>query len=188
MKQVSLLLISFLTVISFYAQQSTSTVTITVTVNKNLQFTIDRTDYTRTNSNTTGNKTIITITNLPIGQHAFQVIRTNLNTNRSDEISSLFNLRYRFDMHINVNSNGSLELIETRKSGIAEGQTPISNTNFNTLLKSVKNQRSNTGRKAVITNAFTNTNNYFTTFQTRQLIQLINSVTTVGIQKRRRNY
>src|SRR5665647_1430927 len=61
MKQISLFIISILTALSVYAQQTRSAVTITVNGNKNLQIAIDERDYNLTNSNTIGNKTTITI-------------------------------------------------------------------------------------------------------------------------------
>jgi acylphosphatase len=78
-------------------------------------------------------------------------------------------------MLIKVNGNGSIELIETKKIGISDNQNPMSDANFNNLLKSVKNQRSTNGRRSLIDNAFNNTNNYFTTYQVVQLLQLLNS-------------
>ncbi|HET6768185.1 MAG TPA: DUF4476 domain-containing protein [Chitinophagaceae bacterium] len=175
MKQVSILLIGLLTAFSAQAQQNLSAVTITVTGNKNLQVAVDGRDYDLPNSTSVSNKTTFVINNLSIAQHAFQITRTDQNTNRSDRISTIFNLRSGYDMRINVNQNGSIELIEIRKTGTSDDGIPMNSTNFNNLLKNVRNQKSTAGRRNLVANAFNNTRNYFITSQATQLLQLINS-------------
>ncbi len=177
MKQVSIFLISFLTALSVYAHQnmSASAVTVTVNGNKNLQISVDGRDFNLNNSSPIGNKTTFSLNNLETGQHTLLVVRTDQNSNRSDRISAIFHLRYGYDMLIRVNGNGSLELIETKKIGVSDNQTPMTDANFNTLLRNVKNQRSTNGRRSLIANAFNNTTNYFTTNQVMQLLQQLNS-------------
>lgn len=175
MKQASILLISLLTAFCVYAQQPGNAVTISVTGNKNLQIQVDERDYSLSNYSPTGNKTVITVNDLLTGPHSFQVSRTNMNYNRVEKIASTFTLRYRYNMLIKVNEDGSLELLETRKHGTEDNLVAISTANFNTLLRNVRNQRTNSGRVSIINNAFTNTNYHFTTSQVRQLLLLVNT-------------
>jgi acylphosphatase len=177
MKQVSIFLISFLTALSVHAHRdiNASAVTITVNGNKNLQISVDGKIYSLINGTAAGNKTTIAVNNLEMGQHRLQVTRTGNNINRSDRISAPFNLRSGYDMLIKVNGNGSLELIETIKYGVSGNQLPMSNANFNALLNSVKKSQSAGARRSLITNAFNNTNNYFTSSQAGQLLQLVSS-------------
>jgi len=175
MKQTLFFILSVIAALSVQSQQSKNTVSMTVNGNKNLQIAVDGRDYNLNNSTTTGNKTTFAINNLEMGQHTLEVTRTEQYSGRSDRIYTIFNLRSGFDMLIKVNENGSLELIETKKTGGSSDQAPMSNTDFTNLLKTVRNQQSTNGRRSVIANAFNNTNNYFTTFQVEQLLQLVNS-------------
>jgi hypothetical protein len=175
MKQVSIFFISFLTVLSIHAQQNMSIVTITVSGNKNVQILVDAKEYNPNSSNAAGNKTTIALNSVNIGQHTLQVTRTDQNTNRSDRISTTFNLRLGYDMLIKLNGNGSLELIETKKTGFFDNHVSISDADYKKLLKNVRSQRSTNGRRSLIVNAFENANNYFTTSQVVQLLQLVNS-------------
>jgi len=177
MKKISIFLAGLLIAFSVQAYNKiiASAVTITVNGNKNLQISVDGREYNLVNNIATGNKTTISVNNLENGQHSFLAIRTDLNTNRSHRIATTFNLRQGYDMLITVNGNGSIELIETRKIGASDNQTPMNSTNFNNLLKSVKSQRSVNVRRSLIANAFNNSNNYFSTYQVIQLLQQINS-------------
>jgi len=175
MKQVSIFFISFLTALSIHSQQNMSVVTITVNGNKNVQISVDAREYNPNSSSATANKTTIALNSVNIGQHTLQVTRTDRNTNRSDRISTTFNLRLGYDMLIKLNGNGSLELIETKKTGFSDNHISMSDADFNKLLKNVRSQRSTNGRRSLIANAFETTNNYFTTSQVVQLLQLVNS-------------
>jgi len=177
MKQIALLLAVLVFNLSVQAHTAFtgSTVTITVNGNKNLQLSVDGKGYDLVSNIATGNKTTVTLTNLESGQHTFLLIRTEQNTNRSDRIATTFNLRYGYDMQVTINGNGSIELIEKKKIGISDDQSPMNATNFNRLLQSVRNNRSLSAKRALINDAFENTSNYFSTDQVIQLIQLINA-------------
>ena len=175
MKQVSIFLIGLTTAFPVHAQENTSAVTIAVTGNKNLQIAVDGRDYDLTNSTRVSNKTTFVINNLSLAQHNFQVTRTDQNTNRPGRISTIFILRSGYDMRINVNQNGSIELIETKRTGYSNDLTPMNSTNFNTLVRNVRNQKSTSGKRNVVADAFNNTRNYFTTVQVSQLLQMVNS-------------
>ena len=186
MKQISILLVSLLSTLLVTAQSTLSVpmqrnanaVTITVNGNKNLQITVDGKDYLLSNNISNDNKTAIAISDLESGQHTLEVTRTGQNANRSEKISTIFNLRRRYDMLINVNANGSLELIEKIKSrgyGNNNQYQAMNNADFTRLLNNVKYQRTTSGKRSVITNAFNTPNNYFSSSQVVQLLQQVNS-------------
>ncbi|HEY6063586.1 MAG TPA: DUF4476 domain-containing protein, partial [Chitinophagaceae bacterium] len=177
MKQLSIFFVCLLTTLSVLAQQYTnrSVVTITVNGNKTLQITVDGKDYNLINNDVIGNKTKIEIGDLESGQHTFQVTRTNQNGRRPEKISTIFNLRRRYDMLINVNVNGSLELIEKIKFQNYGNRPVMNSADFTTLLNNVKYQRTSGGKRTVIANAFNTTNNYFSCSQVSLLLQQVNS-------------
>jgi Ca2+-binding EF-hand superfamily protein len=177
MKQIAIYLLSFFTALSVHAQQTTtgSNVTITVNSNRSLQVYIDSKDYNPVNDLTNNIKTTITINNLGIGQHSLLFELANPNKSGSERINTIFNLRYGYDMNIRLNGNGSLELIEIKKTGISVSHIPMNTADFNYLVRNVRNQRSNIGRRTLIVTAFNTSDNYFTTSQVLQLLRLINS-------------
>ncbi len=188
MKLISLFLVSVLTALLAPAQTNFSApvprnmnaVTITVNGSKNLQITVDGKDYILNANNTNisnENKTTIRISDLESGQHTFQVTRTGQNVNRSEKISTIFNLRRRYDMLINVNANGSLELIEKMKFQNNGNNTAMNNADFTRILNNVKYQRTTNGKRSIITNAFNVPTNYFSSSQVVQLIQQVNNET-----------
>lgn len=156
-----------------YSQENSS-VTMAVMGNKNLQVTLDGKSHNLNNATVSGDKTSFTIASMEPGTHSFQVNRMDLNTNRSVKIEGEFFLRYGYNMLVNVNRDGSLELIESR-FGSAENLTPASTASFNTLLKNVRLQKSVAGRRNVIANAFDNARNSYSTNQVSQLLALVNS-------------
>jgi hypothetical protein len=174
MKQVAFVLIVILTFFSAQAQRSINMVTITVNGNRNLQISIDEREYDLYNSKVSGNKSIIDIRDLEKGQHSLEVKRTGANNNRTEKISTIFYLRPLYDMSIKVNPNGSLELIEKMRSLTFDNRPAMTNSNFNNLYNNVRNQRSTSGRRTVIANAFSTTGNYFSSSQVVQLLQQVN--------------
>ncbi len=175
MKQAMIFFVTFCLAVSIQAQQRGSEVLITINGNKNLQLSLDGRDYPVTSSSISGNKTTLSITNLDMQQHTLLVTRINENNNRSQRISVPFNLRNRFDMHVKVNGNGSLELIETRRYWQNDNHVAMSDANFSILLRNVRNQRSLNGRRTVVNNAFNVSNTYFTTSQVVQLLRQVTS-------------
>lgn len=173
MKQFFLFFISILMALAVFAQQNT---TIAVTGTQNLKLSIDGKAYNLVNGNATGNRTTVLLNNLKAGQHSLLISRTDAYNNQAEKISPVFNLRKGYNMLVNVNANGSLELIETKVTEI-ENRSPMSNAAFTILLKNVKSQQSPNGRRSVIANSLNNTDNYFTAYQVVQLLQPVNSET-----------
>ncbi|HEY9703404.1 MAG TPA: DUF4476 domain-containing protein, partial [Allocoleopsis sp.] len=177
MKQVFIFFIGLFTALSMYADKNIdgNILTITINGNKNLEVSVDGRDFNLSNGRMIGNKTTIVLNNLEVGQHTLEITRTDPNTMRSDRISAPFHLRTNYEMLINVNGNGSLELIENLKAGNSDNQVPMNTTDFNTLLRNVKAQPSASQRRNIIASSFNNTSKYFTTNQVVQLLQLINA-------------
>ena len=176
MKNISLLLAAFVITLPILAQRNNnmSAVTITVNGNKNLQVLVDGKDYNLYSTASLGTKTTITINDLESGEHTLLFTRFGQNTNRSEKISTIVSLRRRYDMLINVNVNGSLELLEKMKFRNNNNKPSMSNADFTGLLNNVKYQRTSNKKRTVILNALNNTNNYFTSSQIVQLIQQVN--------------
>lgn len=173
MKNIFLLLSGIIITCSIQAQnnqlQRTGAVYITVNGNKNLQVAIDgdvKTFISNTSTSTV-NKTA-PITNLEAGRHTL-TFTTGANNNRMVEnMATEFNLRRNFDMHINVNADGSIELIEKRKVGAVNNAAQ-----FNTVLRNLKAQTTTTSRNSYLNSVFNTPNTYFTSIQVVQLLQQI---------------
>ncbi len=173
MKTLIILLFS-LPGISAFAQNN-STVTINVTRARNSELVVDSRSFTlNTSNNTIGSNDPVVITDLPPGQHTLQMFSVSRNDDTRRKMSSgTFNTRAGFDMAINVNNDGSLQLKETSNRVRNNHKTPMSDANFSILLKDVKRQWVPGTKMTAASNAFSNPNNYFTTSQAKQLIQLI---------------
>ena len=175
MKTIFSLFITCFTALSVFAQ--TSTVTINVRGASNDRIIVNGKSYdVLSDINNSNVNTPIVITDLQPGQHTLQVVRTEDIGNTGTTTS--FNLRSGYDLMITVLGNGSLQQREKKwESTNSSGTygTPMTEANFNVLYRSVINQRQQNTRLNLVNSAFVNTNNYFTTAQARQLIQLINS-------------
>ena len=175
MKTILSLIISCFTAISVFAQ-TTSTLTINVRGANNDRIIVDGKSYdVLSDINNSNVNTPINITDLQPGQHTLQVVRTDEVGNTGTTTS--FNLRSGYDLMITVLGNGSLQQREKKWGTDNTGTSgvPMTDANFNVLYRSVINQRQANTRLNLVNNAFVNANNYFTTAQARQLIQLINS-------------
>ncbi len=186
MKRLSLILFSLFslfTLSTVFAQQRqtqrVSMVNIHLFGNKNVQVAVDGTSY-NLNRGTTG-KASVAVNNLAVGMHTLTLTKTNNNNNRANNndnnnVTTQFNLRRNFDMTININANGSLELIETRNAVVTgTNRTAMSNADYYNLTRSLRVQTTTQGRYTFLTNTFSNTSNYFTS---RQIVQLLQQVRT----------
>lgn len=179
MKNIFLLLSGIMITCSIQAQSSqtqrTGVVYVTINGNKNLQVAIDGDMVTF--ANTTGTSTVnksAPISNLEAGMHTLTFTRTGANSNRLFEnMTTEFNLRRNFDLHINLNADGSLELIEKRKVGTGSSTTGMNNGQFNILLRNLKAQTTTQARNTYLNNIFNTADTYFTSIQVVQLLQQI---------------
>src|SRR6187402_941779 len=173
MKTIFLFLVSYMITISVLAQ-SVSTVTINVRGNNNEAIVIDNTEYVVYNDYTTNTNTPIVVSNLQAGQHTLQIKRAD----EANPSSTIFTTRTGYDLQIIIAGNGSVQLKETKwKAGNNNSQNVVamSDADFNTLYNSIRNQWRSAKRMTMVSDAFANTNYFFTTAQAKQLIQLINS-------------
>ena len=173
MKTIFLFLASCITTISVLAQ-SISTVTINVRGNNNEAIVIDNTEYVVYNDYTTNSNTPIVVTNLQAGQHTLQIKRVD----EANPSSTVFTTRTGYDLQIIIAGNGSVQSKETKwKAGNNNGQNVVAMTDadFNNLYTSIRNQWSSSKRMTMVSDAFANTNYYFTTAQAKNLVQLVSS-------------
>jgi len=173
MKTIFLFLTSCITATSVSAQ-SVSNVTINVRGNNNEAIVIDNTEYVVYNDHTTNTNTPIVVSNLQAGQHTLQIKRAD----EANPSSTIFTTRTGYDLQIIIAANGSVQLKETKwKAGNNNGQNMVamSVTDFNNLYSSIRNQWGSAKKMTLVSDAFANTNYYFTTAQAKQLIQLVNS-------------
>ena len=173
MKTIFLFLASCISVLSASAQ-SLSNVTITVRGNNNEAIVIDNTEHVVYNDYTTNTNTPIVVSNLQAGQHTLQIKRAD----EANPSSTVFTTRTGYDLQIIIAANGSVQLKETKwKAGNNNGQNMVamSVTDFNNLYYSIRNQGGTAKRMTMVSDAFANTNYYFTTAQAKQLTQLVNS-------------
>jgi hypothetical protein len=180
MKKLPIILLCFFTTCQVFAQrvQRSSMVYINLFGNRSAQVAIDGTNYNLSSSATT--KATTTLSNLMPGMHSLAVTRSGNNNanNARNNITTEFNLRRNFDMTININANGSLELIETRRgAGQTTGtvRTPMSASDFYTLSRNVRAQRTTDARYNYLATTFNNTNTYLSS---QQVTDLLRQVTT----------
>ncbi len=169
MKTLSMMLLSCMISIAVISQTK-STVTIMVKGTANRQLLIDGQNYTP--SGTLNNATV-TIDNLTPGRHELRLTRWG-NTSRS--VSTSFTVRPDYDKTIVIDAYGSMQQSETRRVYGAGTKTPMSGYAFNAFMLQVQNARGYEKRR-LLTDAFENSNNYFTTAQVRQLLLQVNSQT-----------
>jgi hypothetical protein len=176
MKSLLIFLIGCLTVISSFAQNPV----VTIRVNNRVQeVLVDGKSYPVTTSATSGTDyNMVMITDLQPGQHELQVVR-NQNNNTRRNNTRTFNLRARYDLAITMNNDGTVELKETRNRNRGnvynQSRTPMTDANFSSLLNNIQGQTRASAKRTAIRNALTNTNNYFTTSQAGELIELVYS-------------
>ena len=158
--------------------QTVSTLTVNVKGNNNQSIVIDGQEYVVNNDYNTNTNTPIVVSNLQSGQHTLQIKRAN----EVNPSSTTFTIRTGYDLQITITANGSVQSRETKwrtnnnnNTNTAEYATPMSTTDFNNLYNSVRNQWRSANKMTLVSDAFANTSNYFTTAQAKQLIQQINN-------------
>lgn len=142
----------------------------------------DRRYFSNTNASNT-NIYKIAINNILTGSRALRVyklrnnsVATNASTQNTLIYSNNFTLREGYDMNITVRANGSVqfneELSETPSPGTS---APMANADFNGLKQSIQSLWSQAMKAEKIRDAFTDTDNHFTSSQIRQLLVMITS-------------
>ncbi len=175
MKLLFLLLLSSITALSVYTQNSNLTINLNGNRNKNID--IDGKTYTLSaNGGAASNKRTITISDLMHGQHTLALVGSNANASRSN--STTITLRTGYDLVVTINPNGGVQTKEVkarnRNTNTAQYNAPMSDANYQVVYQDIKKQWSNSARMAAVADMFSTNTNYFTTSQAAQLIQLIN--------------
>ena len=174
MKTFSILVLSCLATLSVIAQ-TVSTVTINVRGNNTEAVVVDGRSYTVTNDFNANTNAPIVVSNLQAGQHTLVIDRVN----EDNPTSTVFTTRTGYDLQITITANGSVQLREIKwrsdNGNNAAGMSAMSVADFNSLYADIRGQWRTSNRTTMLNDAFANTNNYFTTAQARQLIQLINN-------------
>lgn len=180
MKKLSIILLGLCTACQVFAQRSQRNISVFINLygNRNAQVAVDGTNYNL--SSTTNSRATTTLSNLVPGMHSLSVIRNgNSNNNNSrNNVTTEFNLRRNFDMTININANGSLELIETRRgAGQTTGTTrsPMTASDFYTLSRNVRAQRTADARYNYLTTTFNNSNTYLSSQQVAELLRQVST-------------
>ena len=171
MKTISMLAVGFALSLTVFAQ-TTSTVTVNIRGANNQSVVIDGKEYTVTSDYNSNNSPIV-ISSLAAGQHTLQIKRND----NLDLSSTVFTVRNGYDLTITVAANGSVQLRETKWRNDNTGQymVAMSESDYNNLYNTIRNEWRTSRRMTLISNAFATTSNYFTTAQAKQLIQLINN-------------
>ena len=174
MKTIFLFLASCISILSVSAQ-SVSTVTVNVRGNNNEAIIIDSKEYTVYSDYNTNTSTPIVVSNLQSGQHTLQIRRSN----EVNPSSTVFTTRTGYDLQITITPNGSVQLKETKwrtgDNNTGQNMQAMSVTDFNNLYSTIRSQWGSSKKMTMVSDAFANTNYYFTTAQAKQLIQLVNS-------------
>src|SRR5690349_21931389 len=141
---------------------------------RNYMVDIDGKRYYSTDANTATNNNVRTvdINDLGLGSHKILVYELDNNsantTNTSDPIySNNFQLRSGYDMVIGIRRNGQVSFSERRTNlnTVASANTPMTQTEFDKQLQSVKSKWSQTSKYNAIKSALASKSNYFTTDQ-----------------------
>jgi len=179
--KLSIMFLSFFISLAVVAQNG-STVNITMRGNSNREVRVDGKNYSVNNEVSTAisENTPIRITNLALGQHSLEVVRTSRNNNTTRPgNATIFSLRSGYDLNIAINTDGSVQISETRIKRNTGYQNrykrPMSDENFDVLVQNIQYMRGNNAKVVAINNAFNNTSNYFTTAQASKLIRLVYS-------------
>jgi hypothetical protein len=173
MKTLLIFFIGCVTTIAAIAQ-TTSTVTVNVRGTDNESIIIDGQEYIVTSDYNTNSNTPIVVSNLQAGQHTLQLKRTD----DINPTSTVFTVRNGYDLYITITANGSVQQREIKwktDNTTAQYMVAMSIADFNNLYNSIRNESRTSRRMTMLSNAFANTANYFTTAQARQLIQLVNN-------------
>ena len=117
------------------------------------------------------------ISDLAVGSHQLAVYD---NSNNEELYSKTFQLRAGYDMVIAVRKTGDVTFTEKKMKQVStQAKSAMTETQFNSLLSSIKAKWSQTSRISTIKTAINNKSYYFTTEQVGDMLQ------TVTVEARR---
>jgi hypothetical protein len=125
----------------------------------------------------------LTIENLETGNHLVKIynLKSVPKSKKAPQkvfvLSQNVKLRAGYDLNIRLNTSGPIKISETSTSVVTQSniKTPATDAQFNSLMQSVRSKWSQALKGETISEAFNNTNNYFSTAQIKQLLTLITS-------------
>jgi anti-sigma28 factor (negative regulator of flagellin synthesis) len=126
---------------------------------------------TSTDAATNGLRQFV-INDLSIGSHQIAVYD---NSSNEELYSKTFQLRTDYDMIIAIRKTGDVTFTEKKmKASTQSSQTAMAETQFNSLLSSIKSKWSQSSRISAIKTAINTRSYYFTTEQVGNMLQLVN--------------
>lgn len=177
MKTLFSVLSTFLLSFSVFAQSTQPTVTINTTGNRNKQVIIDGKNYSITNLTANDDQDIV-ITDLSIGQHSLDVVRSNINSNRTTSTKTTFTVRDGYDLAITIGASGAVSSAEKRIARWGNNNNnnnQLSTNAYNKLYSQVIAKTTATSRATLLETEWGNLNKKMTAQQASKLIQLVNS-------------
>jgi hypothetical protein len=166
MKKVFNFIICALAAASAYSQS----VRVSFNGNKDYQFLVDGKTYNSTNY---ANNDVV-VNNLS-GEHAISVYRINKRGKSKQVYTSTVNLSPNEEVHLTINSNGSISREESSGNAAYGYRSTMSAANFNEVYQNVNNQWAQSAKMSTARNIFNTNSYYFSTGQARQIIELLNS-------------
>ena len=136
---------------------------------------LDGRKYYSTSSDATANGIRqFVISDLATGSHQIAVYN---NTSNEELYSKTFQLRTGYDMVISIRRNGEVTFTEKKMTQTSNqsSRTAMTESQFNSLLSTVKAKWSQSSRVSAIKTAINNTSYYFTTEQIGDLLQVVTS-------------
>lgn len=146
--------------------------TIRVSFNGNRDFQVVVDGRTYSSSDYLSND--IVLNNLS-GDHTVSIYKINKRGRNKALYSSTVNVGYNEEIHLTVNSDGSIERTETTANEAYGSHSPMTDASFSTVYRKVNSQRGQAAKLSVARDAFNNTGYYFSTQQVSQIIGLINA-------------
>lgn len=134
---------------------------------------LDGRKYYSTNSDAVNGIRQFVINDLGIGSHQIAVYD---NSSNEELYSKTFQLRTGYDMVIAIRRNGEVGFTEKKmKANAQTSQTALTETQFNSLLSTIKAKWSQSSRVSAIKTAINNKSYYFTTEQVGNILQVVTS-------------
>lgn len=165
MKTIFSFIISILFAVSAFA----GSLRISFNGNRNFQVVVDGQTYT---SESYLNNDVV-LDNLS-GNHRVSVYRINKRGRSRQVYSSDVIVGVGEEIHLTINSDGSIQREELSSSEAYGYRSPMSDAGFNSLYRNINNQWGQSAKMSLARDAF-NANNYFSTLQARSIVQLMSS-------------
>lgn len=165
MKTIFVFIVSILFAVSAFA----GSLRISFNGNKDFQVAVDGETYTSDNYLNDD----VVLNNLS-GNHRVTVYRMNKRGRMKQVYSSDVIVGVGEEIHLTINSDGSIQREELSSSDAYGYRSPMSDASFNNLYRNISNQWWQPEKMSLARDAF-GANNYFSTAQVRSIVGLMNS-------------